>query len=219
MQTLQPGWQRAFVALQVVLRKLICWYAQKFSATLHSIMTFWEIVKEHLREELALLKDVERYRSIVAVTRMKIPISILLFAATSVLGQNLQQATFYRLYGTNLYSFLPIASSPYRENYVVAGTVKRKDYGVAVIEKDLGSVFVFNADQDMLYAGPGELLKMLYVKERLEKTGEKISAGEWFSWDPLMRTYVTPTHKTQIYILNNCPDRVQVGEVQLIVSR
>jgi hypothetical protein len=30
-------------------------------------MTLWEIIKEHLREELALLKDIERYRSITTV--------------------------------------------------------------------------------------------------------------------------------------------------------
>jgi hypothetical protein len=143
---------------------------------------------------------------------MKIFILILMFAASSLLGQNLQQATFYRLYRTNLYSFAVIASSPYRENYTIAGTVRRKDYDVAIIEKDLGTVMVFNADRDMLYAEPGEMLKMLYVKDRLEKTGGKISAGEWFSWDSVSRSYATPTHKTQIYILNNCPDSVRVGE-------
>ena len=143
---------------------------------------------------------------------MRIFISILLFTATSVWGQNIQQGSLYRLYGTNLYSFAAITSSPYRENYTVAGTVRRNTNNVAIVEKDLGTVMVFNADQDMLYAQPGEMLKMLFVKERLEKTGGKISTGEWFSWDSVSRSYVTPVHKTQIYILNNCPDRVRVGD-------
>ena len=39
----------------------------KNSASFPSIMTLWEIIKEHLREELALLKDIERYRSITTV--------------------------------------------------------------------------------------------------------------------------------------------------------
>jgi len=143
----------------------------------------------------------------------RILISLLILVANLVLGQNLQQGACYRLYGTNLYSFAAIASSPYRENYTVAGTVKSKNDEVTVIEKDLGAFAVFNADRDALNAEPGELLKMLYVKERIEKSGGKISAGEFFSMDAASRKYVTFTNKTQIYVLKNCPDRVQVGQM------
>ena len=143
---------------------------------------------------------------------MKSLVSILMFVVTATWGQNLQQGSIYRLYGTNLYSFAALASSPYRENYIVAGIVKKKGRDFATIEKDLGNFLVFNADQEMLKAEPGEMLKMLYVKEHLEKTGGNISAGEWFSWDSVSRSYVTPIHKTQIYILKNCPERVQIGE-------
>ena len=45
----------------------MCWYARKPYANFQPIMTLWEIIKEHLREELALLKDIERYRSITTV--------------------------------------------------------------------------------------------------------------------------------------------------------
>lgn len=117
----------------------------------------------------------------------------------------------YRLFGTNLFDFSPVAALGNAASFHLSGTVV-KVYPMSVqIRCKIGVSFVYNPPtrSELLTASPSEMLQQLYVQTRAQSGN--MSMGQALSLAPSARQYLQVEDKTVDVFLLNYPFQVQNG--------
>jgi len=139
-----------------------------------------------------------------------------LFLLISTRGAGLTHFELYRVFGTNVYDFTPVAQAlrlgnPVASTYLLSGRVISASEGVAQIEQHVGMRCVFTGSEAIPMADTKRLLELMAADRMVRDSGGNISLGNWFALSPSIRRWISREPITRLATLTNAPKGLAPG--------